>query len=151
MNLNEVLNVQKRPEFIDVEIPSVRVGADERPLLVRVARPDRRLLTEAVRVLPAQRPKEPKRDGADPEEHDVLAMAERVIPGFAAVQAPDGTLVCPAFSFATPPDPELIDGAQLSFADVEKLTLAIMWMGGYGGGAATTSFLGVGRGSVGSS
>lgn len=147
-NLNDMLQLNHRPDFVDVEVTGITVGADAKPLSVRINKPDRLAMAEEMEALPGPRPKSPN-DGEAPDDEEaaMLELGARLIARFAAVQLPDGSWRSPAFSFSTPPDPDLIDGADLSFVDIQTLTINAMQIGGYLGGAAGVGFLGQRSGS----
>lgn len=150
-DLMALLKLQRRPEYVDVEVQGFR-DADGAPLKVRCPRPDRLALAEQMRANPGARPAEAPQGDVDPEDNErqVLELAPRLIGNFAAVQLPDGSWRCPAFTFADPPAPGLLDGRELTYPDLMNLSIAIMRVGGYLGGSAIESFSGERGGSGGS-
>ena len=131
------------PDHVDVEVFGVR-NADGGPLTVRCLKPDQREMAIAMRSLGGARPAAVPED-ADPEDPDnlkFLELAPRLVEPWVAVRNAAGEWQAPAFSFADPPAEGLIPASKLSFRDLQTLTVNLMELGGYLGGAAGNGFLG---------
>lgn len=130
-----------RPEYVDGVVHGIQTK-DLAPYPVRCLRPERDEMAVIIGALPGERPATLK-DKSAPENGDedqLMRWAPPMIEKWVAVQAEDGSWVCPAFSFADEPAPGLIPGRELTYVDLRDLTLTLMRLGGYVGGAASASF-----------
>lgn len=151
-----VSDVEIRPERIVVAVDGVRTK-DGKPLRVLCISPPQREIAEVLRVTGGPRPK-PVEDGdeddGDEDEAESLErfdeIAHALIGRYTALERADGSPQIPGISFAEPLPAGALPGRMLTFADVQRLSTTIMYLGGYLEGPSAGSFSGdEGRGGAG--